>query len=164
MQRRLTTSFTAMAIGVATIGTTPVAARGFGGGGMHFGGSAMRFGGGGFGAPHFGGNFAGPRISSGFVGRLGNGPFQRPMFAGRSVFAPGGNRFGSALVPGRATLATRFHDFRFRHHHHFRNFAFLGAPFGFGYGLYGYGYDGCWRQLWTAYGYQWVSVCYDYPY
>ncbi len=40
------------------------AARGFGGGGMHFRGSAM----------HFGGGFAGPRISSGFVeSRSGNG-------------------------------------------------------------------------------------------
>ncbi len=154
MKGKLITSFTAMTLGVATIGITPVAARSFGGGGMHFGGSAM----------HFGGGFAGPRISRGCVGRFGNGAFQRPMVAGRSIFTPGGNRFGSALAPGRAAFARRFHDFDFRHHHHFRNFAFLGAPFEFGYGLYGYGYDGCWRQVWTAYGYQWVNVCYDYAY
>jgi hypothetical protein len=97
------------------------------------------------------------------------------MFAGRSVFTPGVNRF---VMPGvnrfvpRAfsngqMFPNRFHAFPFDHrfafhHHHFRNFAFFGYPFAYdgGYGAY----DGCWRQIATPYGLQWTNICYNYGY
>jgi hypothetical protein len=71
---------------------------------------------------------------------------------------------------GRSVAIDRFdldHRFFFRHHR-FRNFAFFGAPF-FGFGAWPYYYDyaaygGCWRQVWTGYGYQWTNICNDYGY
>jgi hypothetical protein len=41
-----------------------------------------------------------------------------------------------------------FHNRGFRHH-----------GFGFG-GYYGYGYGGCYRRVFTPYGYRTVNVCY----
>ena len=51
------------------------------------------------------------------------------------------------------------HAFFFRHHR-FNRFAFFGAPFIYA----GYYDNGCWRQSWTRYGWQWVNVCGDYWY
>jgi hypothetical protein len=119
---------------------------GFGGGGMHFGGG---FGGGGM---RFGG------------GGLAGGGFRGGMVTGRSAFVPGTGRFAGAPFASQRFGANRFNNFAFRNrffirHHHFRNFAFFGVPFAVG---YAYGYGGCWRQVWTGYGWQWVNVCSDY--
>ena len=79
------------------------------------------------------------------------------MSAGRSVFAPGGNRF-----VGRQAFTPQFHrSFAFRHHHRFHRFhrfAFIGAPFAYA------AYDGCWRRVWTGYGWRWADVCNGYSY
>ena len=78
------------------------------------------------------------------------------------AFAPrGAASFGAAPIsrPGWGSGWSRSafpHHARFFHnrfHHRFNRFAFFGAPF-----LYA-GYDYCWRQVWTRYGLQWVSVC-----
>jgi hypothetical protein len=84
----------------------------------------------------------------------------------------GGGHFGGfgPRFTGRSVAIDRFdrdHRFFFRHHR-FRNFAFFGAPF-FGFGAWPYYYDyaaygGCWRQVWTGYGYQWTNICNDYGY
>jgi hypothetical protein len=63
---------------------------------------------------------------------------------------------GGRMFTGRHNL--RFHNFAFRHHR-FGNFAFFGAPFAFGAATYE---NGCWRQVWTPYGWQWSNICYDY--
>lgn len=108
------------------------------GGGPHFGGmgGGARFGGG----PHFGGP------------RFGGGPgFARAPFAAHAATAP---RFSHSGFHNGFHHRAFFHN---RFHHRFRNFAFFGADFG--YAAY---YDGCWRNVWTAYGPQWVNVCGDY--
>ena len=63
----------------------------------------------------------------------------------------------SASTDNNFAFRNRF----FIRHHHFRNFAFFGAPFAVG---YDYGYGGCWQQLWTGYGWQWVNLCNGYGY
>jgi hypothetical protein len=114
---------------------------------------AMAFrGGGGFGG---GGHGIG---GGGHMTSMGGGHFG-PMFTGRSMAMGSFNRAG------------RFdQDDRFRHFHHFHNrfafnvfdnFAFFGVPFGYGYAAYG---NGCWRQVWTPYGWQWSNICYGYGY
>jgi hypothetical protein len=62
-------------------------------------------------------------------------------------------------VPGqRFAFHPGFHH-RFFHHRFHRFAFFIGAPY------YDYAYyDGCWRQVWTRYGLQWVNVCGDYGY
>ena len=104
--------------------------------------------------------------------------FNRGMFAGRSVFVPGGNRFVGAPFAGLHAFVTegrrarfegrrdRFED-RFGDRRFFfnRNFAFFGAPFAFGvpfaydYAAYG---NGCWRRVWTPYGWRWSNICNNY--
>jgi hypothetical protein len=131
------------------------------GGGMHFGGvgGGMRFGGMG-GGPRFGGMGGGPRFGAfGGGARFGGARFATARFAGapfaaHAAFAP---RFSSFAFRHNA-----FHHAFFRHRfHRFNRFAFVGVPFA--YASYGY-YDGCWRNVWTAYGPQWVNVCGDYWY
>jgi hypothetical protein len=92
--------------------------------------------------------------AGGHMMSMGGGHFG-PMFTGRS------------MAMGTFNRAGRFdRDDRFRHFHHFnrfRNFAFFGfgAPFAYDYAAYG---SGCWRQIWTPYGWQWSNICYDYGY
>jgi hypothetical protein len=97
------------------------------------------------------------------------------MFMGRSAFIPGAGRFAAAPFAGRRLAVNRFNNpfffrnrFFFRHRFFRNNFFFVGAPFGVGWGWpyygYDYGYDGCWRQVWTGYGYQWINICYNYAY
>ena len=139
MKSKLLGCLAAAAVGAAVIDVTPAMAFRGGFGGMHgggFHGGGMHFGGGGFGGIRGG------------------------MFAGRGVFAPGGRGFVGEPFVHQHVFANRFHNFPFRHHHNFRRFAFVGAPFAYGYAAY----DGCWRQTWTSYGWQWVNVCYDYGY
>jgi hypothetical protein len=157
MQTKLLGCLAAMAAAMV-VATPAMAFRGGGGfGGMHggFAGGGMHFGGGGFGGPHFGGGFRGG------------------MLTGRSVFVPGGGRFASAPLAGRRFFVNRSNNFAFRNrffpfrHRFFRNnLFFVGAPFfEFGAWPYYYGYaayDGCWRQVWTPYGWQWSNICYDY--
>jgi hypothetical protein len=111
-------------------------AGGFRGGAMAFGGGA-RFGGPGFGGARFGG------------ARFAGGPF-----AAHAAIGPhfaGGARFHNGHFIGR-------HAFFFRHNR-FNRFAFFGGPFDYDYANY---YDdGCFRQTWTRYGWQWVNVCGD---
>jgi hypothetical protein len=104
---------------------------GGGGGGMgHGGGMSMGHGGGGMSMGHGGFGHAG------FAGFAHHGDFQDHD-----------GRFASH----------RFHDgddrFAFRHHHRFffNRFAFYGS---------GYPYDdGCYRHVWSRWGWRWVSVC-----
>jgi hypothetical protein len=144
MKRKLFVSLAAIALGAAFGFVTPAIAfhggGGFGGGGFH---------GGGFGGMHGGGMFLG---DGGFHGGLQGG-----MGAGRGeAFAPAVHRFGGAPVGFRHNLAFRHVGFRNRH---FRNVAFFGAPF-----FYGDYSDGCWRQVWTSYGWRWANICGDYGY
>jgi hypothetical protein len=152
----------ATALGAAITVAAPAMARG--GGGMHggggFGGGGMH---GGFGGMHGGFGGGGTHFGTGFGGggmRFGGGGFRGGMVTGRSVVVPGGNRFvgapfaGLRVVPSTTSLS--------RNHQRFRNFAFVGAaPFFYDYAAYG---NGCWRQEWTGYGWQWVNVCYGYGY
>jgi hypothetical protein len=175
MKSKLLGYLSAAVLGAAIALPTPAMAfRGGGGfGGMHGG-----FGGGGM---HFGGGFGGGGMRFGGGGFAGGG-FRGGMVTGRSVFVPGGNRFAAAPFAGQRFAVNRFNNFGVRNrfnnfalrdrfffrHHHFRNFAFFGAPF-FGFGAWPYYYDyaangGCWRQVWTGYGLQWVNVCNDYGY
>jgi hypothetical protein len=143
------------AVGFAT--PAGVFARG-GGGGHGGGGGGFHGGGGGFGGGMHTGGVGGMRFSGApaggmrFAGVPGGG-----MSAGRSVFAPGGNRF-----VGRQAFTPQFHrSFAFRHHHRFHrfhSFAFIGAPFAYA------AYDGCWRKVWTPYGWRWADTCNDYGY
>ena len=167
MKSKLFGCLSAALLGAALALPTPAMAfrggGGFGGGGMHFGGGGfggggMHFGGGGFGGGgmHFGGMPGGGMRFGGMPGR--------GMVMGRSALVPGAGRFATTPFAGRRFGVNRFNNFAFRrnafffrHHHHFRNFAFAGAGLGLG-----YGYGGCWQQVWTGYGYQWVNVCNDY--
>jgi hypothetical protein len=96
--------------------------------------------------------------------RFGGMP-ARGMFMGRSAFFPGAGRFAAPFA-GRRLAVNRFNNpfffhnrfFPFRHRFFRNHFFFAGVPFGVGY------YGGCWRQVWTGYGYQWVNVCYGYGY
>jgi hypothetical protein len=132
------------ALGVALVAGGPALARGgFGGGGFH---------GGGFGGAHFGG--------------FGGGRFGGPMLAGRSVAVGGFNR-GFGFNHGFNSRFARFDHFH--HFHHFRNrFAFfpgfVGGGWDWGYPYYDYAVygNGCWRQVWTPYGWQWSNICYNY--
>jgi hypothetical protein len=119
------------------------------GGGMRGGGMAI----GGMGGARFGGTrFAGGPMAAhaAFAPRFAGAPI-----ATRAAFGP---RFAGAGWHGRPFIGR--HAFFFRHHR-FNRFAFFGAPYL--YASYGY-YDGCWRQTWTPYGWQWVNVCGDYGY
>jgi hypothetical protein len=124
---------------------------------------------------HGGGGFGGGGhgiAGGGHTMSMGGGHFG-PMFAGRSMAMGSFNRAGRFDWDDRfGRRFSRFdRDDRFRHFHHFRNrfaffngfdnFAFFGVPFGYGYAAYG---NGCWRQVWTPYGWQWSNICYDYGY
>ena len=113
---------------------------------------AMAFrGGGGFGGMHMGGMHMGGMHMGGMG--FGRPAFRGGMFAGRSAFIPGGNRFVRGPF-ARHAFFHRFSRFGFRHHR-FRNFAVFGAPFAFA------AYDDvCWRLIWTPYGSRWANVCY----
>jgi len=106
----------------------------------------------------FRGGFRGGGVS-GF-----RGGFHGPMFMGRSAFVPGAGRFAAPFAVNR--LNSRF--FPFRHRFFRNNFFFAGVPFGVGwdwpYNGYDYGYGGCWQQVWTGSGYQWVNACSNYGY
>ncbi len=146
MKSKLFGCLSATVLGAAIVYVTPVMAfrggGGFGGGGFH-GGSA----------------------GAGFRGG---------MVSGRSVFVPGGNRLVGATFAGRHAFVNRrfsdggrrdrFED-RFRHRRFFVNrfddFALFGIPFAYDYAAYG---NGCWRQVWTPYGWQWSNICYGYNY
>jgi hypothetical protein len=105
-------------------------------------------------------------------GGFGGGGFRGGMVTGRSAFVPGPNRFVGAPFAGRHAFVNRrffdegrrdrFED-RFRHRRFFANgldnFAFIGVSFAYDYAAYG---NGCWRQVWTPYGWQWSNICYDY--
>jgi hypothetical protein len=41
---------------------------------------------------------------------------------------------------------------------------FVGGGWDWGYPYYDYAAygNGCWRQVWTPYGYQWSNICYNY--
>ena len=146
------------------LATTPVAAAGFGGGGMGggFGGGHMGAGfgaphigagigaphiGGGIGVPHMGGGFAGPRLGAGFTG---------PRTFGVTRFGGGFGTPGVVGLPtGRSVAFAHqggfhqggFHGFHhrgafhngFRHHNRF----LFGAPFvtGLGYPYWDYPYN-----------------------
>ena len=160
---------------------------GMSGGGMHFGGGGFR-GGMVTGRSVFvpGGNRF---VGAPFAGRhafVNSGMPGGRMFTGRSVFVPGGNRFVGAPFAGRHAFFNggrfdrredrfeglregrfdRFED-RFGDRRFFfnRNFAFFGAPFAFGvpfaydYAAYG---NGCWRRVWTPYGWRWSNICNNY--
>jgi hypothetical protein len=134
--------------------------HGGGGGGFHGGGGGgFHGGGGGFGAGMHTGGVGGMHFSGAPAGgmRFGGVP-GGGMSAGRSVFAPGGNRFVGAPFVGRQFTHHFRHSFAFRRHHHFRRFAFIGAPFTYA------AYNGCWRKVWTAYGWRWADTCNDYGY
>jgi len=115
-----------------------------------------------------GGGFAGGMRGGGMaIGGMGGARFAGAPFAARAAFGP---RFAGTPFAARAAFAPRFagagwrgagwrggpfihrHAFFFRHH---RRFAFVGAPFFYA----GYYDNGCWRQTWTPYGWQWVNVC-----
>jgi hypothetical protein len=164
MQTKLLGCLAAMAAAIV-VATPAMAFRGGGG-----------FGGGGFGGGGFHGGFGG----GGFHGGFGGGGFRGGMVTGRSVFVPGGNRFAGAPFAGRHFAINRFNNpfffrnrfflhnrfFPFRHRFFRNNFFFVGAPF-FGFGAWPYyydyaAYDGCWRRIWTGYGWQWTNICYDY--
>jgi hypothetical protein len=101
------------------------------GGGMAFGGMG-------------GARFAGARFAGGPM--AAHAAFA-PRFAG-----PGWRSGWNGGWHGRHFVGR--HAFFFRHH---RRFAFVGGPF-----IYANYYDdGCWRQSWTPYGWQWVNVCGD---
>jgi hypothetical protein len=68
----------------------------------------------------------------------------------------GGAHFAGGF--GHGGFAPRGSRFAFRDGFHHRRFGFFGAPYGYAY------YDGCWRQVWTAYGPQWINACGDYAY
>ena len=115
---------------------------------------AMAFrGGGGFGGMHMGGMHMGGMHMGGMG--FGRPAFHGGMFAGRSAFIPGGNRFVRGPF-ARHAFFHRFNRFGFRRHR-FRNFAVFGAPFAFA--AYD---DACWRLVWTPYGRTWANVCYGY--
>jgi hypothetical protein len=158
----LSVAILAMTLAVAT---PAIAFRGGMGG---FGGGGMHIGGGGFGG---GMHFAGiPGGGMHFAGMPARG-----MFMGRSAFIPGAGRFAGAPFTSRRFAVNGFNNpfffrnrfffhnrfFPFGHRFFHNNFIFVGAPFAVG---LGYGYGGCWQQVWTGYGYQWVNVCYNYGY
>jgi hypothetical protein len=85
----------------------------------------------------------------------------RGGFGGGGHFGGFGPRFaGRSVAIGHFDRDHRF----FVRHHRFRNFAFFGVPFAVGYGYDYAAYGGCWRQVWTGYGYQWTNICNDYGY
>jgi len=149
MKGRLLVSFSASVLGAAlTLATPAMAFRG----GVGFGGMHGGFGGG----MHF------------------SGMASRGMIMGRSAFVPGAGRFAPSPFAGRRFAGDRSNNFAlrdpfslrnrffFRHHPRFRNFALLAGldwPY-----YYPYAYDGCWQQVWTEYGGQWVDACYGYGY
>jgi hypothetical protein len=160
------------------------------GGGMHGGGFGGGMHGGGFGGGMHGGGLGGGMHSEGFSGTRGGGfvavhnegfgNMNNSNFIGMHgggfaaqrggfVNMHEGNRFAGAAFARGPVFGNRFNNFNrsrnfaFRHHHRFRNFAFVGAPFF--YDDYGADYDdGCQRQVWTPYGWNWANVCYGYGY
>jgi hypothetical protein len=173
MKSKLLGCLSAAVLGTAIAVATPAMAfRGGGMGGGGFGGMHGGFGGGGI---HFGGFGGGGMHFGGMPGggmRFGAMP-GRGIFMGRSAFIPGGGRFAAAPFAGRRLAVNRFNNpfffrnrfffhNRFRHRFFRDNFFFVGVPFGVGWG-WPY-YSGCWRQVWTGYGYQWINACYDYGY
>jgi hypothetical protein len=133
------------------IASPALAFRGGGGGGMHGGGmgGGAHFGGGGMhfgsmgGGTHFGAMGGGVRFGG---THFNGGRFAATRFA-HAGFAP---RFSRVALRDRG---------RFFHHHRFHRFAFVGAPF-----IYADYYDGCWRRVWTPYGWNWTDVCSSYGY
>jgi hypothetical protein len=101
----------------------------------------------------------------------------RGMSMGRSAFVPGAGRFAGVPFGGWRFAVSRFNNpfffrnrfffhsrfFPFRHRFFRNNFFFAGAPFAAGLG-WPYYYEGCWQQVWTGYGCQWVNVCSAYSY
>jgi hypothetical protein len=172
MKTKLLGCIAATAMAAAIVVATPAMAfRGGGGGGHMMGGGS-----------HMMGGMGGHPM----MGRGGGMPGGR-MFTRRSMFVPGGNRFVGAPFAGRHAFVNRrffdegrrdriedriegrrdrfedrfedrFRDRRF-FFNRFDNFGFFGVPFASA--AYG---NGCWRQTWTRYGWQWVNVCYDYGY
>jgi hypothetical protein len=151
--RRFGVLLASAVLGAAVAATGP--ARAFGGG--HFGGRSTAMGG----------------FNRGFGFNRSFAGVNHGMFAGRSVatggldrglgFNRGFNRFGfNRGFNSRFARSDRFHHF-----HHFRNrFAFVGGGWDWGYPYYDYAAygDGCWRQVWTSYGWQWSNTCYNYGY
>jgi hypothetical protein len=148
MNKKLLNYLIAGVLGTTLAVASPALAfRGGGGGGMHGGGmgGGAHFGGGG-GGMHFGGMGGGAHF-----GAMGGG-----MRFGGTHF--NGGRFAHAGV------SPRFSRFAFRDrgrffHHRFHRFAFVGAPL-----IYAGYYDGCWRRVWTPYGWNWTDVCGGYGY
>lgn len=97
----------------------------------------------------FHGGFGG--MHGGFGGMHGGGAqfgggFHGGMVGGRHVMAPMGAHFGGA-------------QFAFRNHRRFHNFVAVGV--GGAYWPYYYD-DGCWRRVWTSWGWQWANFCSGY--
>ncbi|MCK1745943.1 hypothetical protein IVA80_35575 [Bradyrhizobium sp. 139] len=151
MNNRLLKGLTATTIVALMAITSPVLARGGGGGHGGFGGGG-HFGGG----MHAGGFGGGMRGGGMHVGGMGGARFAHvggPGFGGaRFAHAAIGPRFAGTGWHGRPFIGRH----AFFHHRHFRRFAAFGAPF-----VYTGYYDGCWRRSWTPYGWQWVNVCGD---
>ena len=134
MRRFLTIALIAVgALAVPSTLSSAALARGGGGGTGHGGGMGMGHTGG-MGMGHVGFAHMGP------VGHVGG--FIHNMdgwnhMASHPVFIHGG----------------RFHHFVFHHRRFFGpRFAFVGGPY-----IYD---DGCYRQVWTRWGWRWASVCY----
>lgn len=131
MRRFLTIALIAVAaLAAPSMLTSAALARGGGGGMGHGGGMGMGHTGG-MGMGHVGFAHMGP------VGHVGGfthmGGWNHT--AGHPVFIHGGH----------------FHHFVFRHRHFFGpRFAFVGGS---------YIDDDCYRQVWTRWGWRWVSVC-----
>jgi hypothetical protein len=176
MKSKLLCCLVAATLGVAIVAATPATAfrGGFGGGGFR-GGRFDGFHGGEFSGLH--GAVRGPM----FMGRSafvpGAGHFAHAPSADQHFFVNRADRDDHFRQIGRFDQDDHFRHFNrddrffFRNgffFNRFNNFAFAGAPFtvgfvgldyGYGYGWPYYGYDGCWQQVWTDYGSQWVNVC-----
>lgn len=153
MDHKFAKSFIAASLAVTLALAPPALARGGGGGGGGGGHGGGGFGGGGHGG--FGGGMHGGMG----VGGMGGGAH----FGGVGPGPGFGTRFAGGPHFGGAPFAHGVHGPRFSHfagHRHFfhRRFAFAGGPYYYS----DYGYDGCWRQVWTAYGPRWADVCGEY--
>lgn len=150
MRNKLLNYLIAGALGTTLALTSPALAFHGGGGGMHGGGmgGGMHFGGMG-GGMHFGG------MGGGHFGTMSGG-----MRFGGAHFS--GGRFAGERF-SHAAFSPRFSRFAFRDrgrffHGRFHRFAFVGAPFVYA------AYGGCWRRVWTPYGWEWANACSNYSY
>jgi hypothetical protein len=93
-----------------------------------------------------------PAIARGGFGGGGHFGGFGPRFTGRSVALDHstGITASSSGITISATLRSLGRRF----------FAFGAWPYYYDYAAYG----GCWRQVWTGYGYQWTNICNDYGY